>query len=173
MVLLAYGSRLCIESAVTCATLISTISTCRNYPNCRDRPRAIHCRRATGRGLYSPRTHSSCLQKRNTARRPRERPLLGGPSWPVAQRVRGRSVRIHRAWHHVAKRRADLHDAGSDTGTDRADRIHSTAAGALPQRYNACRERLVPPGTRPSHRESLPHETVKRVFCRPCSQTVV
>ena len=122
----------------------------------------------TGRGFASPRPNSRCLPTRKTARRrPRQYPLLDGPSQAAAQRVRSHSVWLSRPPHAGANRFADPHNACSRTGTDRADRIDPTAAGALQQRDSARRECLSPPDTRPSHSESLPHENVRFVTSSP------
>ena len=162
-----------VRSAVTCPNLISTISTCRNCPNCRDRLRPIRPRRATSREFYPLRTHSSCLQTRNTVCRRRQRRLLDGPSPSAAQCVRRHCVCVNRFPNPGAKRLDDPHNAGNGIGTDLADRIEPTAAGALQQRHIARREYLAPPDTRSSNSESLPHETARRVFGRPCSQILV
>lgn len=82
-------------------------------------------------------------------------------------------MRVNRFPNPGAKRLDDPHNAGTGTGTDLADRIEPTAAGALQQRHSARRERFVPPDTRSSKNESLPHETARRVFGRPCSEILV
>ena len=116
----------------------------------------------TGRRFSSPRAHSSCLQTRKTTRRPRQCPLLDSRSRAAAQRRRGYSVWISRHPQPGANRRfADPYNAGSGTGTDRADRIAPTAVGAHQQRDSARRECPSRPDTRSWYSESLPHEKAR------------
>jgi len=154
-------------------TLVFTIWTCRNCRNCKDRPPPIHRRRVIGLGSYPLRIHSSCLQTRNTVRRPRQCRLLDDPSNSAAQRVRRHVVRISHFPHPGANCPADPHNAGIGIGTDRVDRIGLMAERAPQQRDSARREHLAPPGRRHSCRESLPRGTARRVFGRPCAQIIV
>ena len=126
----------------------------------------------TGRGFFSARANSRYLQTRKTARRPRQCPLLDGPSHAAAQRVRHHSVWVSPLPHCGAIcRLADPHDACSRTGTDRADRIAPTAVGELQQRDSARLGCLSPPDTRSSYSESLPHERARLVILRSSDQT--
>ncbi len=126
----------------------------------------------TGRGFVSARANSRYLQTRKTARRPRQCPLLDGPSRAAAQRIRHHSVWVSPLPHCGAIcRLADPHDACSRTGTDRADRIAPTAVGELQQRDSARLGCLSPPDTRSSYSESLPHERARLVKLRSSDQT--
>jgi len=155
------------------ANLVSRISTCRSYPNCKDRPRRIRRRRDAASELCRPRAHSNCLQTRKTVVLPQGGPLPDGFSLAGAPRDLNHSDLTIRDPSDDAVRRADLHNAGSGTRTDQADRIHPTVARVLRQRDGAgtgCQSR---PDMNCYYSESPPHGTARRFFlARAFSRTV-
>ena len=159
-------------AAVTCPSLSSRISTCRNYLNCKDRPRPVHRRRALRYELYPPRARSNCLHERKKVRHPRQRPVLDDLSHTGALRVQSQSVPVGLVPKSDADRRADRRNAGSGIRTDRADRIDPEVGKVSRQRDDARPACPAPPDTRSSHSESLPNDTVRRAASRLFLQKV-
>ena len=157
-------------SAATCPSLNSKTSTCQSYPNCRDRPLPVHCRRALRYELYPPHARSNCLHEQKTARRPRQCPLLDDLSHFGVLGVQNLSELTGYLPNYVVIRLADRHNAGNGIRTDWVDRIDPAAVGVLQKKDDARPARPAPIDTRSSHSESIPHDTVRRAVSRLVSQ---
>ena len=145
-------------AAVTYSNLISRISTCRNSPSYRDRSLPVHQPSEPLSESYPQRARGNCRHVQKMAGLRRDRHLLGDLSHSGVPGVRSLSLLVSLVPTSDVGRVADLHNAGSDIHTDRADRIDPKAAEALQQRDNARSGCLGPPDTESFRSESPRHD---------------
>ncbi len=151
------------ETAVTHSNLVFRISTCRICPSCRDRSLPVHRLSESLSESYPQRARGNCLHAQKMARLRRNRHVLGDPSRCDAPGVRSLSFQISLVPTSDVGCFADLCNVGSDSHTDRADRIDSKAAEALQQRDNARAGCLELPDTKSFRSESPPHDKARHV----------